>query len=289
MRHFFLFLTSALFLFLALSALIFVNPLRAQTIKDTTWKHELTAQLNLSQVSFSHWQAGGTDALAYIATLIGKSTQTLTSTVWTNSYKLAFGQAKLNGQDIRKTDDEINLESLLSYKWGVHIDPYVDATLLTQFAPGYTYSDTAAPVQVSAFFDPAYIKESAGIGFLLSKAFETRLGIGLREIVTDKFNNYAAEPTENEVKKVRVTGGLESVSQLDFPIDTNVLFHTKLELFAPIKTLDRIVVHGEGSITAKISKWFSTQLTALFINEPDVSPFTQIKEGLSLGISYAVF
>ena len=74
----------------------------------------------------------------------------------------------------------------------------------------------------------------------------------------------------------------------EFPIDDNVLFRAKLDLFSPFNTMSRMVLHGETSLVAKISKVFSTQIAAFFINDPDLSPYTQIKQGLSIGIVYAI-
>jgi hypothetical protein len=266
------------------------SEVRAQADTSFGWHHSLIAELHLAEVSFTHWTQGGVNALSYIAGVNGQSIRNEPTTNWTTSYKLDFGQTRLDGQDLQKTDDEINLESVLMYKLGVHINPYAGVSLLTQFAPGYQYSDTAgvAPTEVSNFFDPAYIKESAGMGWTLSKTFQTRLGLALREIITNHFPQYASEPLENEVKKVRIQGGLESESEAEVPLDDNVLFRAKLDLFSPFNTMDRIVVHGEGSVIAKVSKVFSAELSALFINEPDISPYTQIKQGLSIGISYAI-
>ncbi len=269
---------------------VLISQARAQVDTSYGWHHRLIAELHLAEVSFSHWTQGGTNALSYIAGVNGQSVRNAPKTNWTTTYKLDYGQTKLDGQALEKTDDEINLESVLTYKIGTRVNPYVAASLLTQFGPGYQYSDTVgvAPVEVSNFFDPAYIKEGAGMGWLVSKEFQTRLGLALREIVTNHFNQYASEPLENEVKKIRVQGGLESESEVEVPVDDNVLFRAKIDLFSPFNTMNRIVIHGEGSLIAKVSKIFSAELSALVIEEPDISPYTQIKQGLSLGISYAV-
>ncbi|HZK76164.1 MAG TPA: DUF3078 domain-containing protein [Candidatus Kapabacteria bacterium] len=282
-----LFKISLAFVFLLTAA---TAEVRAQADTSFGWHHALIAELHLAEVSFTHWTQGGVNALSYIAGVNGQSIRNEPTTNWTTSYKLDFGQTRLDGQGLQKTDDEINLESVLMYKLGAHVNPYAAVSLLTQFAPGYQYSDTAgvAPTEVSNFFDPAYIKESAGAGWVVSKAFQTRLGLALREIITNHFPQYASEPLETEVKKVRIQGGLESESEAEIPVDDNVLFRAKVDLFSPFNTMDRIVVHGEGSLIAKVSKVFSAELSALFINEPDISPYTQIKQGLSLGISYAV-
>jgi hypothetical protein len=261
----------------------------AKPAHDTLWHNELVVGVNLSQVSFAHWEAGGTNSLAYLASVMGKSVRNDSTTTWTNTYKFAFGQTDLGGKGIQTSDDEIALESLLIYKIDSTINPYADVSLFTQFAPGYQYPDTGAKIEVSDFFDPAFIKESAGFGWTQSKAFQTRLGVGLREIITNNYNQYAADPNSPGVHKTRIEGGFESGSQLQLQLDDNVLFNAKLDLFAPIKTLDRIVVHGEASIVAKVSKYFSAQLNLAIINEPDISPYTQIQEGLSVGINYSIF
>lgn len=273
---------------------VLCNGVRAQDTTtppkhDTIWHHELVAGLNLTQVDFSHWEAGGTDALAYVGSLVGKSVRNDATTTWTNSYKFAFGQTKVSGQDVRITDDEIGLESLLTFKIDSSVNPYVNASLYTQFAPGYNYPDSGAAQEVSNFFDPAFIKQSAGMGWVQSKDFQTRLGVALREIVTNLYNQYAADPSNPGVHKTRIEGGFESVSNLQLKLDDNVLFTAKLDLFDPVQTLDRVVIHADCSLVAKVSKWFSAQITASFINEPDISPYTQIQEGISLGINYSIF
>ena len=258
---------------------------------DTLWHNDLIVGVNLSQVSFAHWQAGGVNALAYLGSIQGKSVRddSNTTTTWTNTYKFAFGQTDINEQGLRTSDDEIALESLLTFKLDNALNPYIDASLFTQFAPGYQYPDSGAAQEVSNFFDPAFIKESAGAGWVQSKAFQTRLGLALREIITDNYNQYAADPSSPGIHKTRIEGGIDFSSTLQLQLDDNVLFKSDLDLFDPIKTLDRVVVHADASIVAKVSKWFSAQIAASFINEPDISPYTQVQEGISVGINYSIF
>lgn len=275
-------------LVLLLAPLVIATKVRAQEVRDTSWKHQLIAAVNLSQVSYSHWQAGGSNSLAYLASINGQSVHDVPQTNWTTGYKLVYGQAKLGDQGIRKTDDEINLESVLTYKLGVHINPYGALSFITQFAPGYQFTDTSQ-TQVSDFLDPAYIKQSVGVGFKFSDYFQQRLGVALREIVTNHFNFFSDDPETPEVEHTKIEGGFEAVSELALPIEDNVLLTSKVALFSPIKHMGRISVHGEGALIGKISKYFSAQLTAQLINEPDISPYTQLKQGLSLGIVYSIF
>jgi hypothetical protein len=245
--------------------------------------------LNLTQVSFKDWVAGGSNTLAYSVVLQGSSVRTSERTEWTNNYKLAFGQARLGDQGLRKTDDDIYFESLFIYKLGSYINPYAAATLRTQFASGYNY-DTKPESEISRFFDPAYVTQSAGVAYQPVPQFTTRLGVALREIVTSQYSElYARDPTTNNVHKVWTRGGAESVSELNANIAENIQLVGRLELFAPFQSLDRIVVRNDYSIVAKVNKYISTGLTLNIINDVNVRARTQMKEALAMGLTYTLF
>jgi hypothetical protein len=253
------------------------------------WKNSLVTGLTLTQVAFTDWAQGGENALAYSITADGKSEDDELSSNWTTLYKVAFGQARIGAQGLRKTDDIIDLSTVFTYKLGTYINPYLSANLKTQFANGYTYDGLGNKTEVSKFFDPAYLMQTAGIGYQPVKEVKTRLGIGLREIVTQDFNQYASNPVTHDTVKTRIDGGAESVTEVNWPIDTNLLLTSQLELFSPFKTMDEIVVRGGITITAKVNNYITTVVSAQFINEKRVSPKTQLKEAISLGLSYTLF
>ena len=265
------------------------SKVNADTSKHYGWNHTASAALNLTQVSFRDWASGGSNTLAYSVVLQGSSVRTSERTEWTNNYKLAFGQARLGDQGLRKTDDDIYFESLFIYKLGAYVNPYVAATLRTQFASGYNY-DTKPESEISRFFDPAYVTQSAGVAYQPVPQFTTRLGVALREIVTSQYSIlYARDPTTNNVHKVWTRGGAESVSELNANIAENIQLVGRLELFAPFQSLDRIVVRNDYSIVAKVNKYISTGLTLDIINDVNVRARTQMKEALSLGLTYTLF
>jgi len=263
----------------------------AQTADSTNhspWTHTVVANLNLSEASYTNWTAGGENALAYEALLTGKSEDNPVSATWSNTYKFAFGQARLGDHGLRKTDDEMSMQSLFKYKLDSLVNPYFAATFISQFAPGYLYDSRDSATQVSKFFDPAYFTESIGALYQPSKIFKTRLGAALREIITSQFTQYADDPSTPQIESTRVEAGLESVSELTWPIADNLLLSSKLELFAPLKHFDQIVTRSESGISAKITKLVVVNLNALILNDPTVTPRTQIKQTLSIGITYTI-
>lgn len=252
----------------------------ADTVKTFGWKHSMVTGLNLTQVSFKDWVGGGDNALAYTAWLKGQSVQDLEQTEWANSYEFAFGQTRLASQGLRKTDDQIYLQSLFIYKVGTQINPYLSATLRTQFSTGYNYTDTNS-LAISKFFDPAYLTQSIGLAYQPIPEITTRLGVGAREIITSEYAQYYAPPGVDKVQ-----GGLESITDIHWNFAENMTYTGKLEMFAGFKTMDQIIVHSDNTITAKVNKYINVNFTLQLINDVTASPLTQIKEGLALGISY---
>jgi len=253
------------------------------------WKHGLVAGLTLTQVSYTDWAQGGENSLSYAATADGKSVNDQPSTSWTNEYKFAFGQSRLGQQGLRKTDDKIDLSTVFTYKLGGYIYPYVAATLKTQFAKGFTYDAGGNATEISAFFDPAFLTQSVGAGYQASKEVKTRLGLALREIITKTFNQYTDDPSTATVEKTKVDGGLESVTNLDWQIEENIQLSSQLELFTAFRKIGEVVVRNNNTLTAKISKYLTTILNVQLINEKQITPRTQIKESLTLGLRYTLF
>jgi hypothetical protein len=248
------------------------------------WTHSLISTLNLSQVSYTNWAAGGANALAYNLLIDGRSFNEEEHTNWTTNYKFSYGEARLANLGLRKTDDKIDIESILAYKMSEHWDPYASATFKSQFSTSYTYDDNAhTQTAVSGFLDPAIATEAAGFTYKHSESFHSRLGLAMRETFTNKYTVYSGG------KKSLIQGGFESVTEVQLVLDSNILFKGKLELFAPFNTLAVITVRSDDLLEMKVNKYIVASIGVQLINDKIVTPRTQIKEGLALGLTYAIF
>jgi hypothetical protein len=261
--------------------------LNPDTTKPAGWIHKMVAGVNLSQVSFKDWAQGGQNALSYTLWLNGSSTQDCEKTNWSNSYKFAFGQTRLSDQGLRKTDDEIFFESLLIYKVWTAVNPYASLTVRSQFARGYEYLPTGE-VEVSRFFDPGYLTQSVGAAYKPIPEVVTRLGIAAREVITSTHHQYSDDPATSSIEKVKVNGGIESVTNVEWSFAENMQLKSSLELFAPFKTLDEIIVRSDNSINAKVNKYVSVSFNVSFVNDVTVTRRTQIKQVLAIGIGYSI-
>jgi hypothetical protein len=259
------------------------------TSKHYGWTHSIVTGLNLTQISFKDWAAGGENALSYTIGLAGASMQEEEKTSWTNTYKFAFGQTRLGSQGLRKTDDEIYLEGLLIYKYGLYINPYVAATLRSQFAKGYAYDNAGNSIVVSKFFDPGYMTQSIGVAYRPMPEITTRIGVGMRESFASDFAVlYTDDRSTPEIEKTLVKGGGESVTEAAWNFAENMRFTSRLELFLPFSDTHMFTVRNDNAVSAKVNKYITTNLTLTLISDPRVSPYTQMKQVLSLGLTYTL-
>jgi hypothetical protein len=253
---------------------------------SSSWTHKLVGAVNVTQVALKDWAQGGEDALAWTLSLDGGSDYTQGKIDWQNSYKFAFGQTKLGDQGIRKTDDKIDLQSTLTYKMGTYVNPFIGATLKSQFAKGYAYGD-AGKTPLSQLFDPAYMTQSAGIGYQPITEAKTRLGLALREIITRDFNGFSDDLATLKIEKSKIDGGLESITEAEWEVVENILLSSKLELFAPFSDLDQTSLRNDSTVSMKVNKYVTVNFNVQIVDDETASAKTQLKEALSVGLSYS--
>ncbi|MEW6516138.1 MAG: DUF3078 domain-containing protein [candidate division FCPU426 bacterium] len=263
-------------------------PAPAPVPPASSWKPEAVGQMNLAQNSFDNWTQGGTESLAWQATLQGKLTNDAPEYNWANSAKLAFGQIKVGAEELKKSVDEIRLESVLSYKLKIQIDPYVGVKAETQFTTGYDYKDTGK-VAISAFLDPGYFTESLGVGYNAGSVVKTRLGFAAKQTVTNLYPApYADDPQTPGIEKIKSELGLESVTDLSLKLTDTILFTSTLEAFSNLKATDQIDVRWDNLLSTSLSTFLTMGFNVQLYYNKDVSTKRQIKEALTLGLTYTL-
>lgn len=259
---------------------------------DTTlykWKPSLITGLNISQIAFSNWTQGGENSITW--TLTGDFGLKYNTEQWAfkNQLKAAYGRTKQGGKDFITNDNELYLETVVSYQiLGWAVNPYFSNTVRTQLTEGFDYS-TIPETKISDFFDPGYITQSLGFTYDKLENIQTRLGVAFQEVITNNFTKYSDDPeTLTEIEKFKFETGIESVTDANFTLDENLLLKTKLRLFSRFESLDVWDVRWDNTITAKVNSWLNVNFTYLLIYQLDQSPTAQMKQALQLGIVYSI-
>jgi hypothetical protein len=258
------------------------------TVKSC-WVPSFVTSLGINQIAFSNWVKGGENSIAW--TLMGDFHFDKPSKTWSfkNSIKATYGRSKIGGATYRTTDNDLYIENVVSYDLGWAASPFISNSIRTQLASGFDYKVTPEK-EIANFFDPGYITQTIGFTYDKYPNIVTRLGLGFQEIITNKFNQYSDDPaTKEEVEKFKFETGIESVTDVDYKLDDNIVYKSKLRLFSQFKSLDVWDVRWDNIIAAKVTKYISVNFNYLLVYEKAQSAKTQIKEGLQIGFVYTVF
>ncbi|NVM00813.1 MAG: DUF3078 domain-containing protein [Candidatus Helarchaeota archaeon] len=258
--------------------------------QEEIWLKQIITGLTITQVSYSNWVKGGENALSWTASVDMKFEKDDKKKNWSTVGKFAFGQTKQENLEIRKSVDKIDISSVYTYKYKRALNPFLGGTILTQFATGYDYSITPK-VPKSNFFDPVYLQQSVGAGFLLNSSFKTRIGIAIREIISKTYAKwgYTDNPDTPEIEKYKIEKGITSVTTVYKKIEENFLIDSKLEMFSKLDGIKNVDIKFENTFTAQVAKYIVVKFETLIYYDRDISKTIQTKQSLGMGFNFNLF
>lgn len=245
------------------------------------WKKPvITGGLNVSQGGFHNWVSGGENSFAWQVSLDG-SIAYAGKIKWANTFKVKYGQMTTDSSGTRKSDDEVKIESIGEYDTGILVNPYLGLMAQTQMMPGYDYTD--GKVEISRFMAPGYTKESVGAAITIENVLMFRAGAALKQtIAVDHCERYDVDP----VYKFKNEPGLDLAFQFDAKLLENLLFKSLTDTFTNFTTFDAIDIKLDNNLTAKINEFVNVNLNFVILYDKDLSKGVQMKETLSLGVTY---
>ena len=93
---------------------------------------------------------------------------------------------------------------------------------------------------------------------------------------------YGVDPED----AIRFEAGLEAFTEVNKEVFTNVLYKSKLSLFASFNQPDKPDALWENLITMKVNKWLNVNFEVVTLYDVDISNDVQLKEVFSLGVSF---
>jgi len=135
------------------------------------WKGFNRASLDISEVAFVNWNAGGSNSISGLFGLETGRTYKKGHMVWENRIATRIGLNKQQEQKIRKTDDLLELNSRFGFRKDTISNWYYSAnfSFKTQFANGYNYANSDSE-PISRFMAPAYL--FLGVGTVYGEHIE---------------------------------------------------------------------------------------------------------------------
>ncbi len=291
---------------------------------DTAWKAGGFASLQVNQVAFVHWAAGGENSLSLTALGGAFVHYSQGKNYWHNTLLMHYGFH--NTQYTRTTRKNVDLLEVTS-KGGRQLSAhwYYSALLnaRTQFAPGYIFPNDS--VVVSRFFAPAFINVSLGADYkpvpffsLYVSPVTGRLLVVANQAIANQLNNgssiWGNDPAQYDsagnllrnAKQLRPELGAFLAATFDKEVLKNVTVTSKLQLFNNYTDKDpanrkNIDVLFDLLVNMKINKLLTTTFLLNLIYDHNIiiadldengqptgraGPRTQIKENFGVGLSY---
>ncbi|WP_010251169.1 DUF3078 domain-containing protein [Myroides injenensis] len=249
------------------------------------WTSKGNFALLVSQSSFSNWQAGGDNNFSGNLNVNYDLNYKSDDWNWDNKVIVNYGLTKLKGEDQKKTNDRLELNSLLGKKatgnW------YYSAFL--NFKTQMDSGNDKDGIRNSHFFSPAYLQ--IGPGLLWKKSDDLKVNIApatSRFIFVHKhFTEFGDAFGVEKGKSMEYQLGMSINAYYKLNLMENVSAENILNLYS--NYLDKpanIVMDYQLNIVMKINKYLSTNFTFQAVYDDEAYKGFQVREVLGVGLSY---
>lgn len=253
------------------------------------WQTDFIGGLNGNEAAYSNWGNGGVNSLALTASTIFNTKYVSHRFGYYANVNLKYGQTKIQGFGLRKTDDLIQFKNQMNIFFNDHrFSGFLSLSFLSQFDKGYNYPNDSTDVLVSRFMGPAYLKEGTGIAYQPVDYISIQGGFALQQTIvkdTTLSTRYGLKPHS----KVLPEGGIGIGISFDKDIFTNVTYQTSLETFTsfvkPIRSTD---ISFSNELTGKVNDFMNVNLQFQMLYNDDITKAVQIKQVLALGVNIRI-
>ncbi len=249
------------------------------------WKKGGIFALLVNQSSFSNWQAGGDNSMAGTLNVNYDLNYTSGDWTWDSRFQVNYGLSKNKGQEQKKTDDRLEINSVLGKQM---TDKWYYSFFLnfkTQMDSGHDKNG----VRNSHFMSPAYLQ--IGPGMLWKHNDNLRVNIAP---VTSRFTFVDSEFTEfgeafgvHQGKTMLYQLGMSLNGYYKFSPMENVSIENILNLYSNyLKKPENVVVDYQLNISLQVNKYLSTNFTFQAIYDDNAFSGFQLRETLGVGLNY---
>ena len=272
-----------------------------QTAQDTTrtpqdsadaepviiyWSEKNAVGVNLSEVAFVNWNAGGNNSISALFHGQFERNYKKKLTSWKNYLSLRYGLNSQEGQELRKTDDQIHFKTTFGYRKDSVSNWYYSGNIdfRTQFANGYKYPNTDAAI--SKFMAPGYLLIGVGTQFshpdenfnaYISPVTEKSTFVLDQRLANE--GAFGVEPAEydelgnliDEGNKVRSEFGFLVTSDFKKQVFPNVNMNTQISLYSDyLRDFGNIDVDWQLVFDMKVNDFIKANIGSHLLYDNDV-------------------
>lgn len=270
--------------------------------RDTlsVWKLKSLYSLSGTQSSFVNWNAGGRNNISLIGNITASADYNKAKWNWSSDVTLAFGGIKylddVQGVDLQKTEDKIDLSSIVGMRISKRFLISLNSGFKTQFADGFTYPNDS--VAVSKFMAPGYLNLALGTDYIKDanfSVFGSPFASKTTLVMDDSLSQLGAFGVEKG-ERIRHEFGAFIKLKWNSKLMKNIDMKSKIELFSNyLNNPENIDVNAELVFIFRVNSLFSATAQWNLVYDDDIKirdkngnigPRTQFKSVLGIGISY---
>ncbi|WP_281336692.1 DUF3078 domain-containing protein [Flavobacterium eburneipallidum] len=298
------------------SSAIIKSRVNAPLFPVSAWTKKNTIGFDLSEIAFVNWNAGGVSSISGL--LKGNFTRVYSTEKikWTNELIVRYGINKQDGFRVRKSDDEVRINSTFGYRKNDDSNWYHSAkfNFNTQFSNGYKYPNTDNAI--SKPFAPAYTFLGAGANYY-DKAKKLDVYISpvtmkstlvLDQTLANK-GAFGVIKATYDAEGNMLTAGKQSKTEIGFLVTNyykkevwkNITMENRLSLYSDYaNNFGNIDLDWRLQFDLVVNRYVSANIGAHAIYDDDVKtteeiggtkvargPVLQLKQSLGVGMVYA--
>ena len=279
------------------------------------WTNKNTLGFDISEVAFFNWNAGGTSSISGL--LKGKFVKNYTNlnANWSNELIFRYGVNKQDGQDLKKTDDALQINSTFGYRHNPNSNWFHSAkfNFNTQFTNGYAYPNTSKAI--SKAFAPAYIflgmgaeninKDKNRTLYISPFTFKTTLvldqtladqgAFGVPKAIYDADKNLISEG-----KMSKTEFGFLITNKYKKEVVKNVILENRLSLYSDyLNRFGNIDINCDLQVELVVNQYVRANIGAHLIYDDDIKskkeiagiqvtegPKAQVRQAIGVGLQY---
>ncbi len=276
-------------------------------VPQSFWKKANQFGLNINEVAFVNWNAGGDNSISAMANAQFTRNYKFRYLNWKNELRLRYGLNAQEGRQLRKTDDQIRIASTIGFRKDTITNWYysVKANFNTQFSNGFKYPNRDTPI--SRFMSPGYLFLGAGTSYIPEgEKFNLYISPITQKatfVLDDNLSNQGAFGVK-EGERLFMELGFLVTNTWEKEVLKNILMNHRISLYTDyLLSFGNIDVDWELNFNLKVNKYIQTNIGTHIIYDDDIKfdevvaddgtiidpgiAKIQFKQLLGVGLTYA--
>lgn len=259
------------------------------------WTKKNRIGLDLSEVAFVNWNSGGSNSMSGLLSGNFKRIYESRKVRWNNELLARYGMNRQKGQEVRKTNDNLEFNSTFGYRNHKDSNWFYSAKLnfSTQFANGYKYPNTDD--KISTFMAPANL--FLGVGseyndderklnfylspvtlrstFVLDQELANKGAFGVEPAVKDADGNIIREG-----ENTRMEFGILITNEYHAQLFKNIRLSNKLSLYTDyLNKFGNVDINWQLNFNLRVNEYVVAKIGSHLKYDDDIKVQRENEEG----------